>query len=93
MTDESSDIARLLELRIEEEKPSYIALGVGADAEELVIRANRSGLLCLARELVNLATNGGVGSHITVDEHTLADEAASSLALTVVMHVAPWEAN
>jgi hypothetical protein len=93
MTDLSIDITRLLAVEIEAGKPSYIALAAGGVPTELVVRANRTGRLKLARQLVRLAASGGIGSHTAIDGHSTADEATPSTELTIVMHPAPWETN
>jgi hypothetical protein len=93
MTDLITDITRLLNVEMEVGKPSYIALAAGGVPTELVVRANKTGMLELARQLVHLAASGGIGSHITIDGHSTADEATPSTELTIVMHPAPWETN
>lgn len=66
----------------------FIEIRKGGDGE-VVVRANREGLIHLARNCLSLATQPSVGSHLHFDETGLVDHCDMPLILVLVE--AEWE--
>jgi len=64
---------------------SYIEI---IDNEEIVLKANKEGLLILARELIQLCDSNFIGKHYHLDECGMANKCDKPVVITLVKP--PW---
>ena len=67
----------------------FIAITHKSDPAEVQLRANRAGLINLAKSLVRLALKESAGSHQTFDEAGMLDHC--DIPLTVTLADAEWK--